>query len=67
MDLSEDDLRRAAEKLISEHGPDAATEAERLESRSTKSGGKLTASAWKKIRAIIVAIEQCKPDQPSRA
>ena len=67
MVLSEDDLRRAAETLISEHGPGAATEAERLESRSKELGGMLTASAWQQIRAIIEAIEQCNPDQPSRA
>jgi hypothetical protein len=67
MDLSEDDLRRAAKKMISEHGPGAAIEAERLESRSKKSGGTTTASAWRKIRAIIEAIEQCKPDRPARA
>ncbi len=68
MSLSDDELQRAAESLITEHGAKAAEEAARLASRATKMSATLTASAWEKIRAIIVAIqEQCNPDQPSRA
>ena len=62
MQLGEDDLRRAAEKLISEFGPKAAPEAERQEARSAKKGLGLTANAWRRIRAIVVKLQQDQPD-----
>ncbi len=61
--LGEIDRQRVAKRTITEHGPEAVAEAERLASRSTEMGAPLTAATWLSIRAIIVALQQDRPDR----
>ena len=65
--LREIDLRRVAERTITEHGPEAVAEAERLASQSTEMGAPLTAATWLSIRTIIVKLQRDRPGQRSRA
>ncbi len=65
--LGEIDLRRVAKRTITENGPEAVAEAERLASRSAEMGALLTAATWLSIRAIIVELQQDHPGQRSRA
>ncbi len=66
MSFRYDNLQPAAKSLISEYGSNAASEAKRRASHSTKKGLGLTASAWRKIHTIIVELQQDKPGQRSR-
>ncbi len=56
--LEKNDLRIAAKCMIADHGPKAATEADKRANRAAEEGRESTATSWRKIRDIVKTLQE---------